>query len=85
MGTVAVMFRASFRRRWRSWFSIAVLICVVGGMVLAATAAGRRTESAFPQFVAVHGFDADVYAARPLPTLATLPGISSGRGATRPR
>ena len=77
MGTIAVMFRASLRRRWRSWAAIAVLISVVGGIVLAATAAGRRTESAFPQFVAAHGFDADVYAARPLPTLATLPGVSS--------
>lgn len=77
MGTIAVMFRASLRRRWRSWFAIAVLISVVGGIVLAATAAGRRTESAFPQFVAAHGFDADVYAVRPLPTLARLPGVGS--------
>ena len=45
--------------------------------MLAATAAGRRTESAFPQFVAAHGFDADVYAVRPLPMLAKLPGVSS--------
>ena len=45
--------------------------------MLAATAAGRRTESAFPQFVAAHGFDADVYAVRPLPTLAGLPGVSA--------
>ena len=77
MGAVRLAFRCELRRRWRSWFAVAVLISVVGGMVLAATAAGRRTESAFPQFVAVHGFDADVYAARPLPTLATLPGVSS--------
>ena len=48
MGTIAVTFRAGLRRRWRSWFAIALLISVVGGIVLAATAAGRRTESAFP-------------------------------------
>ena len=57
--------------------AVAILISVVGGIVLAATAAGRRTESAFPQFVAAHGFDADVYAVRPLPMLAKLPGVSS--------
>ena len=56
--------------------AVVVLVSVVGGIVLAATAAGRRTESASPQFVAGHGFDADVYAARPLPMLAKLPGVS---------
>jgi hypothetical protein len=52
-------FRAKLRHRWRSWLAIAVLVSVVGGLVLAATAAGRRTEAAFPQFVAAHGFDTD--------------------------
>jgi FtsX-like permease family len=70
-------FRAKLRHRWRSWLAIAVLISVVGGLVLAATAAGRRTEAAFPQFVAAHGFDTDEYAVRPVPKVADLPGVTS--------
>ena len=77
MGAVGLAFRAELRRRWRSWLAIAILISVVGGLVLAATAAGRRTASAFPQFVAAHGFDAFVYADQPVPKVATLPGVTS--------
>ncbi len=77
MGAVGLVFRAGLRRRWRSWLAIAVLISVVGGVVLAAAAAGRRTESAFPRFVTAHGFDTIVYATRPVPALAHLPGVAS--------
>jgi ABC-type lipoprotein release transport system permease subunit len=70
-------FRAKLRHRWRSWLAIAILISVVGGLVLAAVAAGRRTEAAFPQFVAAHGFDSDEYAIRPVPKVADLPGVTS--------
>ncbi|MGO9963604.1 MAG: ABC transporter permease [Acidimicrobiales bacterium] len=70
-------FGCELRRRWRAWMAVAILISVAGGIVLAAAAAGRRTEAAFPQFVAAHGFDADVYAGRPLPILAKLPGVIS--------
>jgi hypothetical protein len=70
-------FRAKLRHRWRSWLAIAVLISVVGGLVLAAVAAGRRTEAAFPQFVAAHGYDSDEYATRPVPKVAELPGVTS--------
>ncbi len=77
MGAVRLVFHAGLRRRWRSWLAIALLISVVGGLVLAAAAAGRRTENAFPRFVAAHGFDTVVYAFRPVPALAHLPGIAS--------
>ena len=70
-------FRAKLRHRWRSWLAIAILISVVGGFVLAATAAGRRTEAAFPQFVATHGFDTEEYAIHPVAKVATLPGVIS--------
>jgi hypothetical protein len=70
-------FRAKLRHRWRSWMAIAILISVVGGLVLAAVAAGSRTEAAFPQFVAAHGFDADVYATQPVAKVAELPGVTS--------
>jgi FtsX-like permease family len=72
-----MVFRAKLRHRWRSWLAIAILISVVGGLVLAAVAAGRRTEAAFPQFVAAHGFDADVYATQPVAALAKLPDVRS--------
>jgi FtsX-like permease family len=77
LGAVGLAFRAELRRRWRSWLAIAILISVVGGLVLAAAAAGRRTESAFPRFVSAHGFDAFVYADQPEPKVATLPGVTS--------
>ncbi len=77
LGAVRLVFGAKLRRRWPSWLAIVILISVVGGFVLAAVAAGRRTESAFPRFVAAHGFDADVYAIRPLPELARLPEVVS--------
>jgi hypothetical protein len=69
-------FRAELRRRWRSWLAIALLISVVGGLVLAAAAAGRRTESAFPQFVAAHGFDTLVYSIQPVSKIARLPDVT---------
>jgi hypothetical protein len=54
-----------------------VLIALVGGFVLAATAAGRRTDSAFSGFLAAHGVDAEAYATQPVPKLATLPEVAS--------
>jgi hypothetical protein len=77
LGAIRLAFRTELRRRWRSWLAIALLISVVGGLVLAAAAAGRRTENAFPQFVVAHGFDAVVYANQPVPRVATLPGVVS--------
>jgi putative ABC transport system permease protein len=75
LAAVGLLFHAELRRRWRAWLAIAVLISVVGGLVLAATAAGRRTQAAFPGFVAAHGFDAVVYATRPVPTIGRLAGV----------
>ena len=43
----------------------------------AATVAGRRTDSAFPRFVATYGFDAIAYATQPVPQLARLPEVAS--------
>ncbi len=77
MGAVRLVFNAGLRRRWRSWLAIALLVSVVGGLVLAAAAAGRRTENAFPRFVAAHGFDSIVYATRPVPGVGRIPGVAS--------
>jgi len=77
LGAIRLAFRAELRGRWRSWLAIAILISVVGGLVLGAAAAGRRTEAAFPGLVAAHGFDADEYSNNPLPTLARLPLVTA--------
>src|SRR5436309_7059806 len=84
MGAVGLVFRAELRRRWRSWLAIAILISVVSGFVLTATAAGRRTASAYPRFVAAYGFDAVAYATKPVPNLAALPEVASAILATAP-
>ncbi len=77
MSALGSMVRAEFRRRWRSWLALAVLVALVGGVALAAAAAGRRTESAFPRFVDRYGFDAAVYFDGPVPNLAKLPDVTS--------
>jgi hypothetical protein len=56
---------------------LALLIALVSGLVLAAAAAGRRTESAFPRYEAAHGYDAFLYSEKPLPRVAALPDVSS--------
>ncbi len=77
MGAIGFVFGAEFRRRWRSWLILAALIAVVAGLVLAAAAAGRRTATAFPRFVAAHGYDFAVLNFKPLPGLAKLPEVAS--------
>ena len=77
MGSVGMVFHAQLRHRWRSWLAITILISLVGGVVMAAVAAGQRTDAAIPRFVAAHGFDAEVYSTLPAPGIARLPGVTS--------
>jgi hypothetical protein len=84
VGAVWLVFHAEFRRRWRSWLTLAVLIAVVGGLVLGAAAAGRRTATAFPRFAIAHGFDFLVFNLQPVPGLAKLPDVSSVTTAGEP-
>jgi len=72
-----LIFRAELRRRWRSWLALAILIAVVGGVVMAAAAAGRRTATAFPTFVQTHGYDFVVFTGAPTPELARYPDVAS--------
>jgi hypothetical protein len=84
LGAIKFVLRAQLRHRWRHWLVMAILVSVVGGVVLASAAAGRRTQGAFPGFLAAHGFDAEVYSLQPLPQLAHLPGVlatTEGAGA----
>ncbi|HEY7014077.1 MAG TPA: FtsX-like permease family protein [Streptosporangiaceae bacterium] len=74
MRAVWLVLVAGFRRQWRSWVLLSLLVAVASGFVLASTAAGRRTDAAFPRYVASHGYDAIVYTVQPLPK--ALPGVA---------
>ncbi len=76
MGAVGLVFGVKLRRYWRSWLLLSLLIAIVSGFALAATAAGDRTDSAFPRYVASHGYDAIVYTDKALPQLARQPGVT---------
>jgi hypothetical protein len=76
MRAVWLVLVAGFRRQWRSWVLLGLLIAVASGFVLASTAAGRRTDAAFPRYVASHGYDAIVYTVKPLPTLGSNPEVA---------
>jgi ABC-type lipoprotein release transport system permease subunit len=77
MHAVQLIYRAELRRRWRSWLALALLVALAGGSVMAAVAAGRRTSSAFPSFVARYGYDALLESVKPLPSVIALPEVES--------
>ena len=76
MDALGLLLRARLRR-WRGWVSLCLLAGLLSGLALAAVSAGHRTATAFPQFVAAHGYDALVISAAPMPALAKLPGVAS--------
>ena len=76
MRAVWLLLVAGFRRQWRSWVLLGLLVAVASGFVLASTAAGRRTDSAFPRYVASHGYDAIVYTIKDLPELRQDPEVA---------
>jgi hypothetical protein len=45
-------FRATFRRRWGGYLTLAVLIGLLGGVAMASLVAARRTDSSYPKFLA---------------------------------
>jgi hypothetical protein len=45
-------FRAMWHSRWGSYLSVALLVALVGGVSMAALAGARRTQSAFPTYLA---------------------------------
>ncbi len=79
MRAIRVVFRAELLHRWRSWLALTILIALVGGTVLGAVAAGRRTASAFPRFLARYGYDVQLFSfPSPLPrNFASLPDVSA--------
>jgi ABC-type lipoprotein release transport system permease subunit len=75
MRAVLLVVAARFRRGWQAWLLLSLLVALVSGVAMAAATAGRRAATAFPRFVAEHGFDATVYSVRPLPGLTRLPEV----------
>lgn len=44
--------RSEARQRWRGWLGLALMIGVFGGATIATVAGARRTDSAYPRFLA---------------------------------
>lgn len=45
-------FVATFRRRWRDYAGLALLIALIGGLAIGSISASRRTQSSFSRFMA---------------------------------
>ena len=45
-------FRATFGHRWGGYLSVVLLVGLIGGVSMASIAAGRRTQSSYPTFLA---------------------------------
>lgn len=73
------VFRTESRRRWASWFALALLVALVGGTVLAGISTARRTSSSFPHFAKEYGFDAVVFCSNPSfpKSITDLPDVAS--------
>jgi ABC-type lipoprotein release transport system permease subunit len=59
MGAVATRIRAELRSRWKGSVALAAVIAIALGVVLAAAAGARRTQTAYPRFLR-EGNSADV-------------------------
>ena len=77
LAVLRMLLRSSFRQRWRSWILLSLLIALASGLVLTAAVAARGTATAFPRYEAAHGYDAFMYAVKPIPKIATLPEVAS--------
>jgi len=86
---VYVYLRAESRRRWRAWLSLALLVGTFAGVVMAAVAGARRTDSAYPRLVAwskppdmvVFAGEAPGFVTVPRATLARLPQVARAASA----
>src|SRR6516162_7056558 len=51
MTALWLRLRADLRHRWRALLGLALLLGVIGGVVLAAAAGARRTDTAYPRLL----------------------------------
>jgi hypothetical protein len=54
MRAVLGLAARELRGRWLSWVALVLLVALAGGVVLTAVAGARRTESAYPRFLAAY-------------------------------
>lgn len=84
MQAVRLWIRGEVRSRWGALAGVALLLAIAGGTVIAAAAAARRTDSAYPRFLAAQnaadatilddggiGLDLDLDAIVALPQVAS--------------
>jgi len=92
MSAVWMRMRAEARARWRGWFALALIIGVGWGAVMAAAAGARRTQSAYPRFLAyshardvivapdagaVEGFNRDILKLPAVASAAQFSGLNA--------
>jgi FtsX-like permease family/MacB-like periplasmic core domain len=78
--TVAWVFlRAELRRRWRAWLSVALLAAAFAGVVTAAAAGARRTDSAYPRLLAWSKAPHMLVGSGYSPSLASFPRAALAR------
>lgn len=51
MNAVMIRLAIELRHRWRAWLSLAMLLALFGGAVMAAAAGARRTHSVYPRYL----------------------------------
>ena len=51
-GCATYRFRATLHSRWAGYLTIVVLVGLLGGVAMGSLAAARRTQSAFPTYLA---------------------------------
>lgn len=68
-------FRAAFHQHWSGYLTLIILIGLVGGVAMGAAAAVRRTQAAFPAYLAAsHASDLQfqVYSSQSVASLEYL-------------
>ncbi len=74
MSAVILRARADFRAYWRAWVGLALLVGLAGGAVTAAAAGARRSDSAYPRFLAAtRAPDVQVFSDPDDPNFAQIP------------
>jgi hypothetical protein len=76
--------RATFRRRWRSYLGLVILLGITGGLSLFALAGARRTQSAYPRFlrsanVSTMAVDTGKYDPKTVKTIASFPQVEQSQ------
>ena len=62
MAAIWMRLRSELRARWRSLLVLTLVVGVTGGVVLAAVAGARRTDSAYPRLIAwAHPADSGLF------------------------